>query len=310
MIGLILLAIIIWRSNLAGIFQSLKNIKIIYLIFAVLMLFPLLAAKALCWNYLMRRQGIYYNFKESLLIYWAGFYLGFVTPGRLGEFAKIFYLKSDGHSLGKSLVSVILDRVSDLFFLTVFACSGFLFFAVPFQGQILGLLSGIIIFIVLFFVSFRIGLVKFLFKKLFFFFVPAKYQESWQVNFHDFIENIKIYGLGDYLAVFLITGASWFFYYWQMYILARGMNLAIPFLYFAVALTVAGFITLIPISVSGIGTRDIALIFLFSPFLIAKEEVIAFSALVLLMSVAAAFIGFFCRLIKPLKGEAAGKRFC
>ena len=86
-----------------------------------------------------------------------------------------------------------------------------------------------------------------------------------------------------------------------MYILAKGVGLNIPFLYFAISVTIAGFITLIPISVSGIGTRDAALILLFTPFLIPKEQIIVFSALILLMSLFTAFVGLICWLIKPIR---------
>ena len=45
-------------------------------------------------------------------------YIGFVTPGRLGEFIKAVYLKSDkGISLSKGMSSVLIDRLCDLYLL-------------------------------------------------------------------------------------------------------------------------------------------------------------------------------------------------
>lgn len=306
LLGLVLLAIILLKSDLPGIFQSLRNIKILYLSFATFLLFPLMATKSLCWNYLNKKQNIRYSLKDSLLIYWAGFYLGFITPGRLGELSKVLYLKEDGYPLSKSLTGVILDRISDLIFLLVFICFGFLFFAVPFQKQVLSFILGLIILSSLLFLSLKTSLIKILLKKFFFLFVPLKYRESWKVNFRDFIDNVKIYNFTDYLIVFLITVASWSVYYLQMYILARGMNFDIPFLYFTVALTVAGLVTLIPISISGLGTRDAILIFLFAPFLIAKEKVVAFSALVFLMAFIATLLGLICWFIKPRRNLRRG----
>jgi len=86
-----------------------------------------------------------------------------------------------------------------------------------------------------------------------------------------------------------------------MYILALGINIHIPFSYLVFAVTMAGFISLIPISISGIGTRDAALILLFAPFAILKEQAIVFSTLILLMFLFAAVIGLICWFIKPIK---------
>ena len=120
LLGLVLFIIILSKSNLSGIFQNIKNINPFYLILASLVSFPMLFNKALCWNYIKRQQGIKYNLKNSFLMYCSGLYIGILTPGRLGEIAKALYLKKDGYSTGKSLVSAILDRLTDFVFLLIF----------------------------------------------------------------------------------------------------------------------------------------------------------------------------------------------
>jgi len=300
-LGLIIFAIILSKTNLGEIFQNIKNINPLYLILAMLMTIPMLFNKTLCWNYIKKQQGIKYSLKDSFLMYCSGIYVGLMTPGKMGEIAKALYLKKDGYSMGKSLVSAILDRLTDFAFLLIFLLFGSLFFLTIFQKQILILILGIIISIFLFVIFLKIGLTKWALNKIFQIFIPDKYQKSWKINFQDFINDLKIYKLKHYLVVFLITTFSWVFYYLQMYILAKEVNLNIPFLYLAVSVTIAGFITLIPISISGVGTRDAALIILFSPFLIAKEQIIAFSALILLMVIWGALIGLICWLIKPIK---------
>jgi uncharacterized membrane protein YbhN (UPF0104 family) len=83
--------------------------------------------------------------------------------------------------------------------------------------------------------------------------------------------------------------------------LAKGIGLKVPFIYFAVSVTIAGLLTLIPVSFYGIGTRDAALLLLFAPFLIPKEQVIVFSSLILAITLLTALIGLACWLIKPLR---------
>ena len=234
-------------------------------------------------------------------MYCSGIYLGILTPGRFGEISKALYLKKDGYSIGKSLVSTILDRLSDFAFLLVFLFFGSLFLLTVFQKQILIFVLGIIAGIALFIILLKIGLIKRLLKKIFRIFIPKKYQKSWKLNLCDFINDLGIYKFKQWLIIFLITTFSWVFYYLQMYVLAKGVGIDVPFLYLAIAVTVAGFITLLPISISGIGTRDAVLIALFVPFSIAQEQVIVFSALILSMTIFSALIGLICWWLKPIR---------
>jgi len=300
-LGLAIFAILLSNTNLGEIFQNIKNIKLNYLLFALLLVIPMLINKALCWNYIKRKQGIKYSLKDSFLMYCSGLYLGLLTPGRLGEISKAIYLKKDGHSTGKSLVGVVLDRLSDFAFLVSFVLIGSLFFFSEYKKESLIAIFGFIFLIIIFWASVKIGLFKWFLKKLFNKLVPLKYQESWKINFQDFINDIKNLKIKHWLIIFLITVFSWIFYYLQTFVIAKGLGINIPILYFAISVTIAGLITLIPVSISGIGTRDAALLALFIPFSITTEKIIAFSALILLMSLITAVIGLICWLIKPIK---------
>jgi len=54
-------------------------------------------------------------------------------------------------------------------------------------------------------------------------------------------------------------------------------------------------------NILGIGTREAALFFFLSPFLILKEQIIVFSSLILLMYLFTVCIGLICWLIKPIQ---------
>jgi hypothetical protein len=227
--------------------------------------------------------------------------MGVITPGRLGELSKAIYLTRDGHSMGKSMVGIVLDRISDFAFLLTFVIIGSLFFISSIQKEILILILGIIIFIILLIFFWKIGLIKWGTDKIINFLLPQKYQKSWNVNLQDFIDGFKIFKLKNYLMVFIISAFSWTFYYLQVYFLAKGANINISFLYLAITVTITGFITLIPVSIFGIGIRDAALILALSPLMIPKEQIIVFSTLILSISLFTSLIGLICWLIKPLK---------
>lgn len=300
-LGIIIFLIILSRIDIANTIRSIKNINYFYLIMAGLTAFPILFFKSLCWNYIKKIQGVNYSLKNSFLMTASGNFIGLTTPGRLGEISMAIYLKKDGHSIGKSMIGIILNRISDFVFLLAFVALGSLFFLSSIQKQVQISILGIILLIILLLICWKIGLMKWGFNKMIKILLPQKYQKSWNINIQDFVNDLKIFKFKNYLIILLITAVSWSFYYLQMYFLAKGVHVDISILYLAISVTIVGFITLIPVSISGIGTRDIALILLLGPFLISKEQIIVFSALILLMSLFAALIGLICWIIKPIK---------
>lgn len=301
LLGIFLFIIILAKTDFKSILVNIKNVKFSYLAFAALFSFPALLAKSYCWNYLKKIQNINYKLKDSFLMYGVGLYIGSVTPGRVGELSRALYLKKDGHSFGKSLVSLILDRLSDVIFLLIFLFFGSLFVFDFFYQQILIFIITIVLLIFLFFLNIKSNLIKSLLKKIFYIIIPNKYQKSWKLNLRDFINNIRIYKFRNYLIVFLITAFSWFLSYIQIFIIAKSAGIInVPFLYLSVIFTIISFINLIPISILGIGTREAALIFFLSPFLIFKEQIIVFASLILIIYLFNTLIGFVCWLIKPI----------
>ncbi len=300
-IGLIIFVLILFKLDLLKLINILNKINYFYFGLACLMLILLIITKSYRWNYLKKKQIINYSFKDSFLMYNTGLFLGILTPGRLGDLSKILYLKNDNYSLGKSSVSVILDRLSDLLFLIVFGYLGMFLFFSFFQNLVIILTIIFILIPVLMFVFFKNNLIQIFLKKIFNSLIPLKYQKSWQLNFQDFIKNLKYYKFKEYFSVFLITLLSWLIYYSQMFFLAKSIGITnISPLYLSISVTITAFVILLPISFLGLGTREATLIFLFSFFSISKELSVSFSLLMLSMTLLSALIGLICWFIKPI----------
>ena len=94
--------------------------------------------KGIRWSYLIRMQGGRYSIWNCFLIYMSTLAIGNVTPGRAGDFAKVFYLKKDlNFSLGKSTANVLLDRVFDLYLLLLLGCAGILIYPMPLDPNLI-----------------------------------------------------------------------------------------------------------------------------------------------------------------------------
>lgn len=301
LIGIVIFILIISRLDLHELILVLNDINYFYLFLGFLLSFPILTIKVYRWNYLMKKQNINYSFKDSFLMYGTGMYIGIITPGRLGELSKIAFLKKN-NSLGKSTVSVVVDRLTDLIFLLFFGYFGFFLFFSLFKNLIL-ILTLILVFSLILLITFlKTNIIKFLLKKMLNLIIPAKYQKSWKINFQDFINELKIYKLKNYLFIFLITAFSWFIYYFQTYLLAKSIGINnLSFLFISIAVTIAGLVTLLPISILGIGTRDVTLIGLFNAFSINQETTVSFSFLILLIGILTGLACSICWLIKPIQ---------
>jgi len=306
LIGIALFMFILTKIDLKSFFSLLKNINLYYFIGAALIAFPILFIKAYRWNYLKKAQKINYKLSDSILMYGAGIYIGLLTPGRVGDFIKVLYLKNDGNSAGKSFVSVFIDRLADLLFLMVFGYIGMFFFIHLFRKQVY-LLSSLFaaVLLIIIFAATNKKIVKKILKKIFNFLIPAKHKEKIKVNFNDFYRDLKILNKKSIIKVSLLTVLVWLVYFFQMFLLAKALSIDISFVYLAVCACIAGLITLIPISISGIGTRDITLIVLFSFLSISRESAVAVSMLILSMSVVMAIIGLACWLKKPVRFSKA-----
>lgn len=298
---LIFLYILFYKIDLTEVSKILIQANLFYIGLAALLVLLMILVQPIRWNYLKKAQNINYPLKDSFFIYNIGFFLSTITPGRVGDLVKVFYLKNDGYSTGKSLVSIILDRLADIVFLLFLGYLSIFFFFKDLRKDLLLFTFLGLIILALIIISQRNGNFKKLIDKILGFIIPSKYKKSWHLNCQDFIDDFKGYNLKNYLVISLITVVSWFFYYSSMFFLAKSIGLEVPFIFFVLSVTLATLATLMPVSILGLGTRDAVLLLLFSSLGINPEITISFSTLYLLMLLMANFIGFLSWLKKPLK---------
>jgi len=301
LIGILIFAyILIYKTNIREIAKIIKKTNLNLVILATLLTLVTVIIHSYRWNYLKRVQNINYTLKDSFLMYHAAFLFSTITPGRIGDLLKVVYLKRDGHSVGKSLLNVVVDRLADIFLLLIVGYISMCFFARFFLNYIIIFSILVLAALFLIFLIKKRELPKIIARKIIKFIVPEKHQKSWHLNYQDFINGIKAYKFKNYLMLFLLTIAMWIISYASTFLLAKSIEINISFIYLVMSITIATLATLIPISILGLGTRDAALIFLFSLFAIAPEKAISLSVLYLSQLLIIAFIGLMSWIKKPL----------
>lgn len=298
---LVFFYIIFYQIEPKKVFRALAGANPYLVLGAIIVSLSMSFIQPARWNYLKRNQEIKYQYKDSFLIYNSSFFFSAITPGHLGDLIKVAYLKKDGYSVGKSLVSVVLDRFADVSFLFLIGYLSMFFFAKFFIKYIITLSFLILFVLFLLYLFNRKELPKIIVKKILKFIIPTKYQKSWHLSYQDFISGLKTYSFENYLYLSLITIANWLLYYLAFFLMAKSINIDVPFVFLSMSITIATLATLIPISIAGLGTREAVLLLLLSLFNVSPEKIIGLSVLYLLLLLITVTLGFIAWLKKPLK---------
>ncbi|MFQ5864286.1 MAG: lysylphosphatidylglycerol synthase transmembrane domain-containing protein [bacterium] len=102
----------------------LKSTKWQYLILALLLVIPNMLIQLLKWHYLLKLANPETPFTSAFNSLLAGYPLGLVTPARLGEFGRAFFVK-ELHRI-KTLKLVMIDKITNLFIIILFGLAGLL----------------------------------------------------------------------------------------------------------------------------------------------------------------------------------------
>ncbi len=101
----------------------------------------------------------------------------------------------------------------------------------------------------------------------------------------------------------IINFLGWGIYFLQAYLLASALSIHVDFHFLVICLSISGLITLLPVTISGIGTRDTVFILMFDKMGESSESALAFSFLLLLTYFINGFFGFIAFQLKPLGSQ-------
>ena len=280
LIGLFLLIYIMLSLDTRQLKEVILNTRLSPFFIAIFLNVPHIFIKSLRWNILLRMQNIHYSLFKSFSIYMSGLFISFITPGRLGEFIKVLYLKSEKNiNISLGLTTVIVDRLFDLALLIFLAILGTWQLGII-NNLFIEILLSIIIIIIFFKILFDNRIVKKIFKLLYNFSFIDKNKKNINKGFQDFYAGIYLLNNLKLIYALVLTCFSYLILVIQAYLLTIAMQVEISFINVCFFMALSSSVTFIPISISGLGTRDAMLIYLFSIINISKENAVVFSLLI------------------------------
>lgn len=210
------------------------------------------AIKSLRWLLLNRSFGIKTDWRTALVFYLSAGFLSVITPGRLGEFAKIYFLKRKyGIGIPEATSSVLLDRIWDVLVLSFAAgISVLLLFAQPGPNWLTLILMGL-----LFLVSIGVILAPSLI------FLPLLLVVRRFSSLHGKLEDLfglwKENRFNNLLASLAITFASFLLLAFIPILFSQDTAFPVPYRTGIGAISISNILSFIPVTVAGFGTREL-----------------------------------------------------
>lgn len=304
-IGLLIFVYILSRIDLGHVAESFKEINIFYFLTAVLLSMPALFVKTEKWLKLVKpfaSFGIFDGMKAMLI----GLFIGLVTPARIGDFTRAFYLKQGSSAnTGESLATVVFDRIVDIVALFSLALIGLLWLANFYSmGTLLWLVAvAFTFFASMVFAFLNENFTKKMLKPLYNILVPEKYKGKLSAGFYDFYRAASVLRSEKKRLFFVgvLSMIGLFLNFMQYYFLALALNLSISFMFIAMIMPLAMLVEILPISFSGIGTRDATLILFLGFAGIASFSAVSLSISILVLNYILAAFGYVLWIRNPIR---------
>ncbi len=307
LLGIALFAVILLKVEINDVFESFKRIDLMYGLSVMVILIAFTFVKGLRWRTIVAQQGINVSVMRSFRIYSASLYLGFITPGKIGDFAKSLYLIGRGMPIGRSIYSSFLDRLLDLVFLVITGYAGILVFPGIFENQVLvGTLLFIVIVTVSCLVFWRRELLKKVARKFASSVIPERYRQGLDSGFTQLLDEFKSLEPAGMVRIVLLTLLAWIMHYSVFIILAQAFVAEVSIRIIIIAISVSIFTSLLPVSISGLGTRELVLILIFGSVGFSKESAVTFSLSFIAIYIIQGAIGLISWFSSPFDAEGEG----
>ncbi len=282
-IGLAIFAYILIKLDVRKVFVEFLSLNWGWFFVAVVFVIVVMFLQTFKWFLIARKQKINVPFPEAFRINIIANFYGFVSPSKLGAAIRAEYLKEYSRKIGKGISNFVIDKVLDLASLFVIAIIMLFVFKEKFNTFslnyiILIFLLFVVIFVIFYNESRSRKILRFIFKG----FIPKRYELKAKLTFDSFYEDLPKKRF--LVFVFIINMVTWVNIYLITYFVGLSLGIELGFIYYLAVLPIATIVAQIPITISGLGTREATMIGLFGLFGIGATKIFS-------MSIISLFIG-------------------
>jgi uncharacterized protein (TIRG00374 family) len=301
-IGIAIFILILLRIDLKEALRTLASVDLRFVFLSLMIQAAAIVVATVRWQFILVRLKIRQPFIRTFLQQLVGTSAALVTPGQLGEFIKVLYQRNEGFPVPESFLSVVIDRVYDLLMLFLF---GFISLAILFGlSPNTTLILSVIISIgfVLGFLFLRnkeksADVIANTLSRM----SPKAYKESIRRDARRLTREIGDFDIGFLIVIGLLTIVNYVLLIFRIYAIVLSLHIVVPFWYFVMTVPLLRLVGLIPISILGIGTRDLASIYLYGQVGVPDTSALLISTLGLFTIQVQAIIGLVVWWQYPIK---------
>ncbi len=270
-VTLLILIFLFWKVkfNTQGFSETLRSVRLVYFLLSLFGVVLVLGIKSYRWRILISNEGVKYSPYKAFAAFMASDAIGIVTPGRIGEIARLYYVRQETPiSFYAAFKTIVSDRVFDFTMLGWFGLSGMLYYFKTF-GSYPGIYYALGI-LVLFILGYILGI-----KSLALLLRNPKVSRLPVIRF--IYESFLAVVAKRSITMWIITFTAYFMYFWFSWLIMISLNLTPSYLDVVFIMSIMSLSTIIPLSVAGFGTREATLVLLFAYYGLASETAISFS---------------------------------
>jgi len=243
LITILIFVILFSKINFVSVVNIIKNANLLRLLIAILFSFAfaffLIPVK---WKLVLHYIKCNLSFKEAFFIHVSALPISYIMPFKSGELIKSLYLKRQNKlAFKKATSTLVFDNAMDLFTLLFFTFLSFIFLFSEIPYKLYFLFSIMALFLVC---------IRLIAKK-----IPS-----------DFFYSFKVISLKKTLFIFTLSLLGFFISFISVYFVFLSVNVTIPFLEIMFYFPIITLITIVPITISGFGTREAATVFFLSKY--------------------------------------------
>ena len=287
--GPLLFVLLVAYVGPTDVLRALSNSHFYLLLAAVGLNVPNVGMKAVRLLLFMRHAGVSCPFRKVFSAYMTSIFIGLLTPGRVGEFVKVAIIGQDvGVPMRKVFPPVLIDRLFDLYLLLGLGLIALFRYSLLTEQTVVAALVVI---------AFGMSLPFLMGSSTFARWVgslsqPLRLGAGWAHSIDELSAQFRSYTGVLVLAAGLCTFAAYLLLVVQYDLCAMSLALNIPFFDLALIVAAASFVSLLPISVAGIGVRDVTLVVLLARVGIEQSQALALSvALLVVLPLGCGLIG-------------------
>lgn len=282
LLGVALLPVLLAQLDFAQVRNVVQHARWPAILVAIAAVVPLILVKTVRWQGILGSQSVPSRTWPAFLAYLSSVFLGLLTPSRLGEFVRAGYVAHDcGTPLGVALAGVLADRLFDLYALLLVGSLAAL--SLTTSSASIAALAGVLLVL-------SLPLVIFLHDTAFRWFRRTGLRSGrlgQRLLAQDGLLVMMRLGLRcltcrPLLQAASLTALAYGIFFGQCYLLARAIGLPVGPVTISVAVALGSLVTLLPISISGLGTREAAIVAYLGTSGVPPESALAFSLLIFL----------------------------